>query len=998
MTDTQKIISTLEMPEKVALFKELYDELAGCGTNGDTELAHVNTFEASLLKSIGGSGTINEVTGLPQFGKGGGSPPPAQPTTTTQTSEFPTELRPFIKDILGEAKGEFAREKGEGYIPFGGPQLAQFTPEQQQAFATGREQFGARGLAGTPLGQASTYYQPALAATALGTSEIGAGDIGRRMDPFLQNVVDVAKREARRDEDLASQGRSAQAVGAGSFGGSRQAILEAEAERNLGQRLGDIQAQGLSQAFQNAQQAAEAQRAREMAGGRQFAGLGESAFSRARGDITGLAGVGEAQQGRSQQALDLARREFEEEKAFPSTALQRYSSLIRGWGLTPSQTTVTTPPAIPRPGLGQQIAGAAGTGIGLYGQFGGFDKRAGGLVGLMGGGTPMDPLRPPYELFPAPTNGQYNTGGMVGLNQGGTVNRFMGQLIKKNSVAHPIPNQPIPSGGGKAGGKGLFNNLIMGMLKKHYDQGTLPGQGQSGDLGRPPEGYTPFNVNLGRFADTGSSYHPGAATGGLLGLTVSQNAKRGALTQPSTDVAKLSLSDIGDWYRNPLNRYDMTLGEAVGRMGDFYRKPLTESDTTSLVESDDLIPEMILQDFPELLKKIPEGARIVAEKAAEFFPLDAAAQAYANLQAGQAGHGGRSDTGVPTGEVHDAEYTVFDRDPAPFGLDPSTPITAGTRIDNITDTGGLVSGVPQDEQRLAQQQAEGIAADNRAKNIDQEGDPSIPVDPMQALLDQRNADTSSAITDAAAAEQKYLDYLKGQSGGDQDKWGALTQLGLNLMSETPQYEGEGLLAIAGRAGKEPLAALQASQKEDKALNYKIAEVEKDMAVRRAGLKSASAQQSFDNRIKLIDSLSKSKQYKFNLLEKMADLSPANVRTTGSVIRRYMGTLLGQPDTAIQALHNAGVRGVDSEGQLKRFAKTFGEKVSPGGSGKDVENDFVHTIALMAREKQFSEGISFEEAIQASMLKLLGETPIYVEDGNFIMGHDSYLTTPPPSEE
>ena len=112
----------------------------------------------------------------------------------------------------------------------------------------------------------------------------------------------------------------------------------------------------------------------------------------------------------------------------------------------------------------------------------------------------------------------------------------------------------------------------------------------------------------------------------------------------------------------------------------------------------------------------------------------------------------------------------------------------------------------------------------------------------------------------------------------------------------------------------------------------------------------------------------------------------------------MGTLLGQPDTAIQALHNAGVRGVDSEDQLKRFAETFSEKVNPGGSGKEIENDFVHTIALMAREKQFSEGIPFEEAIQASMLKLLGETPIYVEDGNFLIGRDSYLTTPPPSEE
>ena len=50
----------------------------------------------------------------------------------------------------GSGASSFRREK---YIPFGGPQLAQFTPEQQQAFETGREQFGARGLAGTPLAQ-----------------------------------------------------------------------------------------------------------------------------------------------------------------------------------------------------------------------------------------------------------------------------------------------------------------------------------------------------------------------------------------------------------------------------------------------------------------------------------------------------------------------------------------------------------------------------------------------------------------------------------------------------------------------------------------------------------------------------------------------------------------------------------------------------------------------------------------------------------------------------
>ena len=301
------------MPEKVELFNDLYGELSGYGTKGDTELAHVNTFEVGLLKSVGGSGTINEITGLVQFG-GGGNPPPVQ-QQVKQESSFPKELRPFVEDVLTQGQAEFERQQGEGFQAFPGPQISDFGPEQLAAQELGRQQF--TGLAGTGLADPRTYYQPALSATALGTAEIGTGDIARRMDPFLQNVVDVAKREARRDEDIASQGRSAQAVGAGSFGGSRQAILEAEAERNLGQRLGDIQAQGLSQSFQNAQLAAEQQRAREMTGGRQFAALGDITGARARSDLQGLTGIGDVRQQREQQALDIARREFLDEQAFP---------------------------------------------------------------------------------------------------------------------------------------------------------------------------------------------------------------------------------------------------------------------------------------------------------------------------------------------------------------------------------------------------------------------------------------------------------------------------------------------------------------------------------------------------------------------------------------------------------------------------------------------------------------------------------------------------------
>jgi hypothetical protein len=45
----------------------LLDEIASQGRNGDTMLAHINPQEAELLKALGGSGTTNPETGLPEF-------------------------------------------------------------------------------------------------------------------------------------------------------------------------------------------------------------------------------------------------------------------------------------------------------------------------------------------------------------------------------------------------------------------------------------------------------------------------------------------------------------------------------------------------------------------------------------------------------------------------------------------------------------------------------------------------------------------------------------------------------------------------------------------------------------------------------------------------------------------------------------------------------------------------------------------------------------------
>lgn len=129
------------------------------------------------------------------------------------------------------------------------------------------------------------------------------------MSPYMQGVVDVQTREALRQDAIARQGRAAQAVRAGAFGGTREGVVEAEAQRNLQQRLGDIQALGLQQAYQQGSQqfnteqqarlaAQQANQAAQLqAGGQNLAAqLGVQQLAAQTGLQTGLANLSAAQQ------------------------------------------------------------------------------------------------------------------------------------------------------------------------------------------------------------------------------------------------------------------------------------------------------------------------------------------------------------------------------------------------------------------------------------------------------------------------------------------------------------------------------------------------------------------------------------------------------------------------------------------------------------------------------------------------------------------------------
>jgi len=370
------ILDSCSVKEKVELFKQLYEDIASCGIRGDTELAHINPFEANILKLLGGVGTVNEITGLVQY-FGGGSPPPPPPSTQsiTQQTEFPSELKPYITDVLSKAQAIQEKRESEGYIPYEGPQVAAFTPEQEQAFT------GISGL----VGQGEQYFDPATRLAASSAIAPRAGEVQQYMSPFMQNVVEIQQREAQRQADVAAQQLGAQAVGAGAYGGSRQAILEAEQKRNLNEQLADIQARGLAAAYEDAQRRIAEQRGRELSASGQFMQLGQVAPAQQQRELTALEAVGAQRQAQSQRGLDIARSEFEREQLFPEQTLQQYQSVIRGFPLAPTtyETKQTTTPA---PSYLQQAAGLGTTAIGLAGAFGGFGRKAGGLVSRMQGG------------------------------------------------------------------------------------------------------------------------------------------------------------------------------------------------------------------------------------------------------------------------------------------------------------------------------------------------------------------------------------------------------------------------------------------------------------------------------------------------------------------------------------------------------------------------------------------------------------------------------------
>lgn len=158
-------------------------------------------------------------------------------------------------------------------------------------------------MATTPdLSSSAPYFQQAKQQAGLGSLAFTEADADRLMNPFLRGVTDTAKREAIREYEGTIQPKlDAAAVQAGSFGGSRAAILEAEAQRNLQQQLSDIEERGLATAFEQAQKGFESERGRQLQSSALFSALGEAAPAQAARELALLSSTGKLNRHRNKQ-------------------------------------------------------------------------------------------------------------------------------------------------------------------------------------------------------------------------------------------------------------------------------------------------------------------------------------------------------------------------------------------------------------------------------------------------------------------------------------------------------------------------------------------------------------------------------------------------------------------------------------------------------------------------------------------------------------------------
>lgn len=224
-----------------------------------------------------------------------------------------------------------------------------------QALASAPYQAYTGPLSAGPSAAESAAFQ-GIAGLSIPTDQMGAfvpqtftaDAASQYMNPYLMSALQPQIDEARRQAQVQRVQDAGRLTQAGAFGGSRQAIMESELNRNLLTNLAGITGTGYANAYDRAMQQFNTEQDRQAA-------AQTAANTYGLAGLTKQAELGGVQRGIEQAGIEADRMQFEEERDFPYKQVQYMQSLLQGLPVAAQSYSYMQPSQ-----LSQVLSGAGG--------------------------------------------------------------------------------------------------------------------------------------------------------------------------------------------------------------------------------------------------------------------------------------------------------------------------------------------------------------------------------------------------------------------------------------------------------------------------------------------------------------------------------------------------------------------------------------------------------------------------------------------------------------
>lgn len=232
------------------------------------------------------------------------------PSGSTNTQGLAGWAAPYITNYLGQAQAL----GNTPYQTYQGPLTAGQSGLQTQAFS---------GIGGLTVPNQGQY-------TPVGGSFTDQGVAQQYMNPYLDMALQPQLQELQRQSMINLQPQMAKLTQAGGYGGSREAILRGEGQRNLLDQTAQTTGQAYNTAYQQAMNQFNAEQQRKVQEAQFGSEFGLKGLAAQQGVYDQMLKAGDVERGITSEGIKADLDEFNRQREFPYKQIQFQRDMISG--------------------------------------------------------------------------------------------------------------------------------------------------------------------------------------------------------------------------------------------------------------------------------------------------------------------------------------------------------------------------------------------------------------------------------------------------------------------------------------------------------------------------------------------------------------------------------------------------------------------------------------------------------------------------------------------